>query len=215
MEDFDKMAAGFDTTRRIERAKAIAGEIRSHITLGHEKSALEYGCGTGLIGFQLIDDFDSILFVDSSPAMIEQVKQKLLGLYKSADNAICYDFMSSVPPDMKVDYIFSSLVLHHITDTKGILSRFYDMLNDGGRVLIVDIDVDDGSFHSEYPDFDGYNGFEHEGLAELAIAVGFGAVDIRTFYCGSKGGKEYSLFILDAKTCCCTEANLLKSHYTV
>jgi len=203
MENFDAMAKKFDTDRRIERAKAISDEIRLQVLDGRNKSALEYGCGTGLIGFQLICDFKSMLFVDSSVGMIEQVKQKLLNAGKPADSAILHDFMESVPQNINVDYIFSSLVLHHIKDTKTILSRLYSVLNNEGHFFMVDINTDDGGFHAKYPDYDGHNGFEQSFITSLAKDVGFRKVDIKTFYNGSKifDGKDkpYSLFILNAQ----------------
>ena len=203
MENFDLMAKDFDTAERIKRAKAIAGEIRLHVHDGDKKSAIEYGCGTGLVGFQLIDDFREILFVDSSSGMIEQVRQKLSDLEKRTDCAICCDFMTDVPKNIKADYVFSSLVLHHIRDIEIILTRFYDLLHKSGHLLIVDLDADDGSFHAKYPDFDGHNGFEQLNLIEIAKKVGFDKVEAKSFYFDKKKikGREvpYSLFILDAE----------------
>jgi len=202
MENFDTMAKDFDTDRRAKRAEVISDEIRSHIIDGHTKTALEYGCGTGLVGCRLINDFNSILFVDSSPEMIDQVKQKLLHLKRPAETAICGDFITEPPQNLSVDYVFSSLALHHIKDTKTILSRLYSVLRSGGHLLIVDINTDDGSFHAQYPDFDGHNGFDQSFLIDLAVKTRFREADAKTFYNGSKtfNGKDsaYSLFILDA-----------------
>jgi len=203
MEDFNLMAKGYDTDKRAERAKIIADEIRCHVHNGQEKTALEFGCGTGLVGLNLADDFKSLLFVDAFSAMVEQVQQKLRDMGKPVGDAICCNFITDVPRNIKVDYIFSSLVLHHIKDTKSILSRLYQVLNQGGHLLIVDINADDGSFHAKYPDFDGHNGFSRLKIMGLAKTAGFNNVSMKTFYYGSKtvNGEEkpYSLFILDAK----------------
>ena len=43
MENFDAMAKGFDTDRRINRAKITSDKIRTHTAEGHKKSAIEYG----------------------------------------------------------------------------------------------------------------------------------------------------------------------------
>jgi len=202
MEDFDLMAEGFDTKRRADRASIIAQKIHALVIGGHAKSALEYGCGTGLVGLELCDVFDSLLLVDSSPEMIRQADIKLRELNKPGVVSLCCDFMTNMPEGLQVDYIFSSLVLHHIKDTKAILRRFREALNDGGRVLLVDVDKEDGSFHAKYPDFEGHNGFEHQTLIDLAVAAGFSNASIETFYHGSKtyNGQEnpYSLFILSA-----------------
>ena len=202
MEYFDLMAKEYDTDARMQRAKAIADEIRSHIAGGPAKTALEFGCGTGLVGLRLLDDFQSIRFVDSSPEMIEQVRRKLLALKKPTDAAICRDVMTGPPRDVSVDCVFSALVLHHIQDTKTILSRLYHMLRQDGRLLIVDINTDGGNFHINHPGFDGHNGFDQSALIALALEAGFRTVKANTFYHGSKMAKEeekpYSFFILDA-----------------
>lgn len=198
MKNFDAMAIGYDTEKRVNRAKVIADEIRKHIEPGTKKSALEYGCGTGLVGLYLVDDFDSLLFVDSSPEMLNQVKQK-----RPAALVLCANLMENTPVNLKVDCIFLSLVLHHIKNTEYALRRFYDMLNDGGHLLIVDVDEEDGSFHAKYSDFDGHNGFAHSYLNELVLKVGFKTTNIETFYRDVKvfngNDNPYSLFILDAE----------------
>lgn len=204
MENFDSFAKEWDTESRIERAKAIANEIRTHIEINsNKKSAVEFGCGTGLVGFQLTDCFKSITFADSSSGMIEQVKKKLSDANIQNASTLYTDFIETIPTDFRVDYIFSSLVLHHIIDTKTIFERLYKILNRGGHLLIVDLNTDDGSFHAKYPDFDGHNGFEQLSLINLSKEVGFSKVNIHTFYHNSKifNGKEnpYSLFILDAE----------------
>lgn len=202
MENFDLMAKTYDTDIRIERARIVADKIRQHIKDGNSKSAIEYGCGTGLVGFQLSNDFKKLLLVDSSPKMVEQVEQKLMKLNNPAVSTLCADFMAITPQDLYADYIFSSLVLHHIKDTESILRRFYDILCDDGHLLIVDIDADDGSFHANHPGFDGHNGFNQSSLIALAKKAGFSKAEAGTFYNGKKaaGEKEaqYSLFILDA-----------------
>ncbi|MCL2286263.1 MAG: class I SAM-dependent methyltransferase [Firmicutes bacterium] len=201
-ENFDAMAQGFDTDRRIDRAEIIADEIRGHITSGREKSAIEFGCGTGLVGLQLAEEFSKLLLIDFSAEMVGQVEQKINKLGIPSISALCCDIMADTELNLRADYIFSSLVLHHIIDTEAILRRFYTMLNDGGHLVIVDIDQEDGSFHAKYPEFEGHNGFSHAALKALALKAGFATVNIDTFYHDSKvhNGKEspYSLFILDA-----------------
>ena len=56
---FDDQARIFDTSRRQARAKLIANRIRHSIRPAYA-TAMEFGCGTGLIGMELIDTFASI-----------------------------------------------------------------------------------------------------------------------------------------------------------
>lgn len=196
METFDTMAKDFDNERRIKRSKMFADEIRMHITDGHCKKALEYGCGTGLVGFNLIRDFESIIFIDSSVNMIEQVKQKLLKLDKTPSYALCCDFLTDIPQDLTVDYIFASLVLHHIKDVKTILSRFYSILRNDGHLLVVDKVAIDGCVPEDPTESDVHNGFKLDELTELTKEVGFVQVESKNFCYGSKAVN--GIFILDA-----------------
>ena len=202
MENFNAMAKDYDTQPRAVRANTIADKIRTRITSGQEKSAIEFGCGTGLVGLQLLNAFISLNLIDSSPEMINQVNQKLENLNTQTASALCCDLMNTIPEIPPVDYIFSSLVLHHIQDTETVLRRLYSLLNHGGHLIIIDIDEEDGSFHAKYPDFEGHNGFNHAALGALAKKAGFANITIETFYHDSKthNGKEnpYSLFIFDA-----------------
>ncbi|MDF2557197.1 MAG: class SAM-dependent methyltransferase [Bacillales bacterium] len=203
MEDFDTLARGWDTENRLERAKAIANKIRSHISDNEKKTGMEYGCGTGLVGLHLTDCFSSLLFMDSSMGMIEQLKHKLSLINIENASTCCCDIMDSVPNQLEFDCIFSSLVLHHIKDIRMVLYRFHSLLNKGGRLFIIDLDEDDGSFHAKYPDFDGHNGFEQKALANVVEKAGFRKIKIDTFYYDSNivNGEEkpYSLFILEAE----------------
>ena len=195
MMNFDLIAKEYDTDDRIKRAKVFSDEIRARITDGHKKSALEYGCGTGLVGLNLINDFDSVIFVDSSSVMIEQINKKLLSLGKTSSYALRCDFMSEVPKNLKIDYIFVSLVLHHIEDVKTILSCFYNMLNDDGRLLIIDKNGE-GIFYTNHPDYDGYDGFNQTALTVLLKEIGFRSIESKTFWHSSKIAN--GVFILDA-----------------
>ena len=202
MENFDVMAKDFDTDKRITRAKIIADKIRSHITSVHKKSAIEYGCGTGLVGLQLANDFKSLLLIDSSVEMVNQVEQKLCMINNPMISTLCCDLMEGIPENLQVDYIFSSLVLHHIKDTTDALRRFNRLLSNRGHLLIVDIDEENGGFHAMYPDFEGHNGFNHSALINLVLKAGFMAATVETFFYDTKifegGENPYSLFILDA-----------------
>jgi len=101
------------------------------------------------------------------------------------------------------DVIYTSMVLHHIQDISGLANKFYALLNDGGQVIIVDLDKEDGSFHKNEPGFNGHNGFDQEKLKKIFLEAGFKAVESTTFFYDEKKieGKniKYSLFIMKAK----------------
>lgn len=84
-----------------------------------------------------------------------------------------------------------------------IIKNFYELLNNHGYLCIVDLDEEDGSFHKNYPDFDGHNGFNQEELKKVLIGAGFRDIESNTFFYDEKiieGQKiNYSLFLMKAR----------------
>jgi 2-polyprenyl-3-methyl-5-hydroxy-6-metoxy-1,4-benzoquinol methylase len=84
-------------------------------------------------------------------------------------------------PAEKYDITYSLMVLHHIPDARGILKKFYDVLEPNGYVVIADLDKEDGSFHTDGTT-DVYKGFERRELQEWVETAGFGNVQASTAY---------------------------------
>lgn len=201
--DFDDYAKTWDTDKRINRAKIIANEISNLIDADKNYSAMEFGCGTGLVSFNLYDKFKKITLIDSSKEMINVLNSKIRK-YKVDNMIACYlDISDENSLDMKFDVIYNSMVLHHIHDIEAIISKFYELLNDDGYLYIVDLDEEDGSFHKEYPDFNGHNGFNKEKLRNILNTAGFNEVESNTFFYDEKIIEDqkinYSLFLMKAR----------------
>lgn len=200
---FDEYARNWDTDIRINRAKVIANEINKLIDINKNYSAMEFGCGTGLVSFNLYDKFKNITLIDSSKGMIDILNSKI-EKYK-VDNMVAkhLDISSSNSVNMSFDVIYNSMALHHIKDTQAIIKKFYEMLNEDGYLCIIDLDEEDGTFHKEEPNFNGHNGFDQGELKSILISIGFKDVESNTFYYDEKiiEGKKvnYSLFFLKAR----------------
>jgi len=200
---FDNYAKTWDTDKRINRAKIIADEIMNSINIIKDSSAMEFGCGTGLVSFNLYEKFKSITLVDSSQGMIDILNSKI-DTYK-VNNMFPYllDITNKNSLNMKFDVIYSSMVMHHIQDTEAIIKDFYQMLNKDGCLCIVDLDEEDGSFHQNYPDFDGHNGFNQKEIKTILNKIGFEEIESKTFYYDYKVIDDkkisYSLFLMKAK----------------
>ncbi|GFZ29548.1 S-adenosylmethionine-dependent methyltransferase [Clostridium zeae] len=198
--EFDEYAKGWDTEKRISRAKIIAKELENFIHINKRLSAMEFGCGTGLISFNLHDKLKEITLIDSSEGMLHIVKSKV-ETYKINNVVIKkIDIEANSVIDEKYDIIYSSMVLHHIDDTKSIISKLYELLNNEGCLCIIDLNKEDGRFHKNETDFHGHNGFNQAELIKIFENAGFKEVKAYTFYFDSKdiGDEviEYSLFII-------------------
>lgn len=198
---FDNIAKEWDNPRRINRAKIISKEISCSLDNVKIKSAMEFGCGTGLISFNLVDKIENLTLIDNSEEMIQIVNKKASNFGFENVKSICGNIN-----DMKInetyDAIYSSMSLHHIVNVKNIIRKLYALLNDNGVLCIVDLDEEDGRFHKNEEGFNGHNGFNQQWLKEVVEEVGFKNITSRTFYNGRKNidGEEipYSLFILYA-----------------
>jgi len=199
--NFDDVAREWDNEKRIERAKVIANKIKTTISVTESKTAMEFGCGTGLISFNLSDVFKNITLIDNSEGMINVVNEKIKKLNLKNINSYSYDLVEN-SLDEKYNIIYSSMALHHIVDIDRILKRFYNMINSNGTLCIVDLNEDDGRFHKSEVGFTGHNGFSQEWMKSILEANKFTNVKSQTFYKSSKviddEEIEYSLFIMTA-----------------
>lgn len=197
VEKFDLMASKYDTEERVMIAKIIADNIREQVVDGQNKSLIDFGCGTGLVGLELVNDVREITFVDAAANMIEEVKKKIESSnIKNAKTLVCDIMVDDV--NIKADYVIISQTLLHIKDIKPFLCRIYDMLNTDGHIIIVDFDK-----NNDIVSDDVHNGFERDVFIKEVSEVGFDNITARTFYHGEKifMKQDASMFILDGRKC--------------
>ena len=89
-----------------------------------------------------------------------------------------------------------SLVLLHIPDTKKILQELFTILNQDGKLIIIDFDKNDKISHPKV-----HNGFSHNELKKVLSEVGFKSTSIKTFHHGNGifMKKDASMFISSSK----------------
>lgn len=201
--NFNAAAQSWDTEKRIKRAKIIADEILKSIEVKKEYSALEFGCGTGLVSFNLRDNFYKITLVDNSQGMIDQLNMKIQDSNIQNMKAYHLDINDEHDKLSNYDVIYTSMALHHVKDIKGCLEILFKLLNTGGYICIVDLTEEDGSFHRLEKDFDGHNGFNTDRLSEVLKEVGFKNIYAHVFHNDTKDVGDaivdYSLFIMTGK----------------
>ncbi|WP_404331920.1 class I SAM-dependent methyltransferase [Mesobacillus maritimus] len=188
---FEEMANRYDTEERMELAKVIVREIRPELRDCKFKSLIDYGSGTGLVSLELTDRVESVLLVDSSKQMLEVAEAKISHREITNSTVLYADFTQGTP-ELKADIVLLSLVLLHIPDTNKILQELFNILNDGGKLLIVDFDKNDQINHPKV-----HNGFSHEDLKQKLSQVGFKSIEMKTFYHGERifMNQDASMFI--------------------
>ena len=197
---FDEQANQWDTEYRIKRARRISDEIKKRVLFEPNNKVLEFGCGTGLISMNLVDGIQQITCVDNSEGMLSILKNKIDKELKEEKFIVENDLFSENINKESFDGIYSSMALHHVKDIEKIGVQFNNLLKTNGKLCIVDLMPDDGTFHRNEPDFDGHNGFDPKELSGKYAKLGFREGYKNVFFSDVKKSEEkdfgYSLFIL-------------------
>ncbi len=189
---FDTKAANWDNKKkRVQVAAAIADGIAG-FPLTKEMKAMEYGCGTGLVGLSLTAKLRSLLAVDSSAGMIDVLTDKIKEQQLSNVTPLqCYLQTDTI--EETFDLIFTSMTLHHVEQLDSLLKVFFDLLNPGGLLLIADLIDEDGCFHTGDDHGAKHHGFDPGDLGRKLSNIGFTAVGHRIVHTIEKPGEDGAL----------------------
>jgi tRNA (cmo5U34)-methyltransferase len=195
---FDTAAATWDDNpARRAISMAVFEAIRQAVPLDRKMRVLDYGCGTGLLSFLLAGKVGSVLAVDTSDGMLEQVRMKVT--QQGVKNVSVMQF--DVTQDKKVvpanDLVASAMTMHHIAGTNVAIAGLAGMLKPGGWVAVADLCAEDGSFHADrsVP----HNGFEPEQVAGWFRDAGLSEVTWRIVHDVDKNDRKYPVFCVFGK----------------
>ena len=195
-DKFDLIANSYDTPERVQIAKVSADAIRECLRDSKNKDAIDFGCGTGLVGINLLGEFKELLFLDTSHNMLDIIDRKIADIKAVSASTLCFDLEKSAIPNIRADYVFMVQVLLHIRDYEPVLAKLYNILDNKGHLLIVDFNKNDKIISDMV-----HNGFDQDQLEKTLAKIGFKDIYGKTFYTGSKMfmGQDASLFIMEAR----------------
>ena len=195
----DEAATWDDDAGHEERQVAVARAIEHAVALGPRMSALDVGAGTGRLSILLSDRVGSVVVTDPSAGMVQVARERI-------EAAGLADRLRAVQVDLTTDaldgtydVVWSSMAMHHAPDLDGLLRAVANLMVEGGRLAIADLDEDpDGAFHAEKVDFDGPHGFDRQRLAEQLAGAGFTEVSFVDATTILKGDREFGVFLCTA-----------------
>ncbi|MCK4974220.1 MAG: class I SAM-dependent methyltransferase, partial [Sulfurimonas sp.] len=123
---------------RVQGALTIADAITKEIKLTKEMEILDFGVGTGLLGFEIAKSVKKVYGIDTSPDMIEKLKEK--NTPELYIETYTQDIIKE-PLNKTFDGLVSSMTLHHIQDLKTFFETIYKNINDGGFIAIADLEL--------------------------------------------------------------------------
>jgi ubiquinone/menaquinone biosynthesis C-methylase UbiE len=200
--DFDARARTWDEdVAKRQRAERVAAAIAARVPALGQRTVLEYGAGTGLLGLALQPLVPEVTLADVSRGMLEVAEEKIAAGGLRNARTLELDLASAPVPDLRFDLVCSLMTLHHIEDTDGILDAFQRLLPEGGYLCLADLDAEDGSFHGA--GFDGHNGFDRADLRARLERRGFRDVSFETVFevekATASGPRRFPVFLATAR----------------
>jgi ubiquinone/menaquinone biosynthesis C-methylase UbiE len=202
MISFDERAKDWDSDpAKVDRARVVADAIRAALPLKPDMTALEYGCGTGLLSFALQPEFKSITLADTSQGMLDVLAEKIKAANVNNMHPLRLDLSTDPPSASHYGIIYSLMALHHIPDVDVVLGKFFTLLETPGYLCIADLDAEDGSFHGEHVT-DVHHGFERTVLQAKVESLGFAGVSFSSVTAVNRSvdgiEKSFPLFLMIA-----------------
>jgi len=196
MNTFDTRAQNWDSGDiRVNGAKKIAQAIEQKITLSPEMEIIDFGVGTGLLGFEIAKRVKQVYGVDTSEGMLTKLKEK-----NSEDLHIIplqQDIVQE-PLEQTFDGLVSSMTLHHIENLEAFFQTIYKNIKEGGFIAIADLEEEDGTFHSDNTGVHHF-GFDAQTLREIVQKSGFKNIQIENINTISKPHRDFGVFLLSAQ----------------
>ena len=201
---FGQIAAEWDDSPlRAGIATAVADAIAAAVPLSPHWNALEYGCGTGLVGVRLLPRLGHLLATDLSPGMLAVLRDKASAAGLDRIDTQVLDLTTAPAPAYRYDFLFTSMALHHIPDVAALVRTFGAMLVPGGWIALADLDTEDGSFHGSDVPGVAHRGFDRAQVRRWLSEAGFTNVAFRTAHTVEKSRdgetRGYPIFLATAQ----------------
>lgn len=192
IEQFDKMASGYQTDQRLKLFELFKAEV---IASGCHGSLLDFGAGTGNLGISLAGKFESVDLLEPAEAMQTVIATKLESQKLSNCRILNINLEENSHLDHQYDMIVLAQVLLHIPDYLAVIDKLSANLKPQGKLLIFDYYLNPSVTHPQV-----HNGFEIENLSDELRLKGFKAVTHRQIYEDERLllGGQGKLFYLEA-----------------
>lgn len=196
----EKAAAWDEDPKKIAMTNRYVDEVLKHIEVQPDWKTLEIGAGTGLVGLQFLPKVKSVVFEDTSEAMLEILQRKLSSEEKQKSTVFLGEITDYKEND--IDFVISAMAFHHIEDTDAMLKHLYSIVKPYGIVAIADVRTEDGSFHQFQPI--AHKGFDTDALSLQFLSAGFSVKSVHTYNILKRERtpgifSEYEQFLLVAK----------------
>ncbi len=195
---FDQVANRYDTPDKIKRSEEFVKKLLELIPIDKNFKVMDIGAGTGLVDVVLSKYTGQIYAFDLSEGMLKVFEEKIKK--KGIENIKIFkkDVLNEDFPERDFDLVITSMTFHHLDNPEEALRKIKDYLKDGGYVAIIDLEKEDGTFHSDNTDVKHF-GFEKDDVKNWFEKNGFKDIKVITAYSIKKERngkvKDYPVFL--------------------
>lgn len=192
---FDTAARDWDQRPTSVQLAAVAPRLLALLPLSPADHVLDFGAGTGLLATQIAPRVAQVTALDTSAAMLDVLQSK----GHANITPLCGDIFAGLPGHYHA--IVSCMALHHVADTGALMRAFADALHSGGRIALVDLYAEDGSFHGDNAAKGVQHfGFEPQALQALAEQAGLRDIAVTEILrLHQRNGRDYPLFLMTGR----------------
>ncbi len=192
---FDTAARDWDQRPLSQQLAAVPERLLAQLPLRASDHVLDFGAGTGLLSTPIAPKVAQVTALDMSAAMLQVLDEKGFANITPLQQ----DIFAGLPGQYHA--VVSCMALHHVADTAALLRAFAAALHSGGRIALVDLYQEDGSFHGDNQ----AKGVQHFGFAPealQALAQQAGLMDIafsEILRLQHRNGRAYPLFLMTGR----------------
>ena len=175
-----------------QQLAAVPPLLLARLPLSPTDRVLDFGAGTGLLATQIAPKVAHVTALDMSAAMLQVLDEKGVANITTHHG----DIFDGLPG--RYHAIVSCMAMHHVPDTRALMQAFADALQPGGRIALVDLYAEDGSFHGDNVAKGVHHfGFAPDALQALAEQAGLQSIAFtEVLRVHRSNGREYPLFLM-------------------
>jgi cyclopropane fatty-acyl-phospholipid synthase-like methyltransferase len=159
---FDASARNWDQRPMSQQLASAAAYLLAKVPFSADDHVLDFGAGTGLLSTAIAPNVAHVTALDTSAEMLQVLNEKGFANITARQQ----DIFAGLPE--RYDVVVSCMAMHHVADTGALMQAFADALHSDGRIALIDLYAEDGSFHGSKEDNDA-KGVQHFGFAPAAL----------------------------------------------
>ena len=195
---FDASARNWDQRPMSQQLASVPPYLLSKVPFLADDHVLDFGAGTGLLSTAIAPKVAQVTALDTSAEMLQVLNEKDFANITTRQQ----DIFAGLPE--RYHAVVSCMAMHHVADTGALMHAFANTLHSGGRIALVDLYAEDGSFHGGKAESDAkgvhHFGFAPGALQALAEQAGFTDIAFSPVQeMQHRSGRAYPIFLMTGR----------------